>query len=134
MSPEEWYKLNKSVVKFDSLEPVQNEASVSHWGMFLGHKSWDKEGYLHAVPTEIKPDAVNSPAHYNKNHKGIECIQAMEAMLTPEEFLGYLRGNMFKYSWRFRYKNGAEDVAKHKWYADKLAQHLSNYPELNNGN
>lgn len=40
---------------------------------------------------------------------------------------------MFKYSWRFRYKNGAEDVAKHKWYTDKLNAHLTKYPELTKG-
>lgn len=33
-------------------------------------------------------------------------------MLTSEEFIGYLRGNSLKYRWRFRYKNGTEDLKK----------------------
>lgn len=76
---------------------------------------------LPASSEEIK-DNVNSPAHYSKNHKGIECIDAMEAMLTPEEFLGYLRGNIQKYTWRYKYKNGLEDLKKAQWYLNKLIE------------
>ena len=73
-------------------------------------------------------DNVNSPAHYNLNHKGIECIAAMEAMLSVEEFIGYLRGNIFKYLWRYKYKNGKEDIDKAKWYLDKLNEVLRYNP------
>ena len=45
-------------------------------------------------------DAVNSPAHYNAGK--VECIDAIESMLTPEEFIGFLRGNILKYQWRDR--------------------------------
>jgi len=41
-------------------------------------------------------------------------------MLTHEEFVGYLRGNSLKYRWRFRYKNGTEDLLKAQWYERKL--------------
>jgi len=73
-------------------------------------------------------DAVNSPPHYNKG--GVECIQAIESMLEPEEFIGYLRGNSLKYRWRFRYKNGIEDLYKARWYEDYLIKFMerSNYP------
>ena len=67
---------------------------------------------------EIKEDVVNKPKHYNQG--GIECIAAIEAMLTHEEFVGYLRGNSLKYRWRFRYKNGKEDLLKAQWYENKL--------------
>ena len=33
-------------------------------------------------------DMVNNPPHYNKH--GIECITAIEAALTEEEFKGYI--------------------------------------------
>ena len=66
----------------------------------------------------IEEDVVNSPPHYNKG--GIECIDAIEAMLTHEEFVGYLRGNSLKYRWRFRYKNGIQDLEKAEWYEKKL--------------
>lgn len=70
----------------------------------------------------IKTDNVNSPAHYNLNRKGIECIDAIEAALTLEEFRGYLKGNILKYTWRERYKNGQEDVEKANWYNNKLVE------------
>ena len=79
--------------------------------------------YAHEVmEKEIKEDAVNNPPHYNKGD--IECIDAIEAMLTHEEFVGYLRGNSLKYRWRFRYKDGVQDLDKATWYESKLKQIL----------
>ena len=63
-------------------------------------------------------DKVNHPEHYNQGT--IECIDAIEAMLSHEEFVGYLRGNSLKYRWRFRYKNGIEDLRKAEWYEKRL--------------
>lgn len=64
-------------------------------------------------------DMVNNPPHYN--HAGIECIEAIEAALTPEEFRGYCKGNTLKYTWREQYKNGDEDIKKAVWYMNRLA-------------
>ena len=73
---------------------------------------------------ESKPmtDLVNNPPHYNKGD--IECIDAIEAMLTHEEYVGYLRGNSLKYRWRFRYKNGIQDLEKAEWYEQRLMEIL----------
>ena len=62
-------------------------------------------------------DAVN-PDHYKQG--SIECIEAMKIVLTPEEFRGYLKGNVFKYLWREKDKNGIEDLRKGKSYYDRL--------------
>ena len=70
----------------------------------------------------IEEDLVNNPPHYNKGD--IECIDAIEAMLTLEEYIGYLRGNSLKYRWRFRYKNGVQDLEKAKWYEQRLMETL----------
>ena len=67
---------------------------------------------------KARQDPVNSPLHYNK--QGIECIQAIEAALTHEEFRGYCKGNVFKYTWRENYKNKDEDLLKAQWYLNKL--------------
>ena len=67
-------------------------------------------------------DLVNSPEHYNQG--SIEWIDSIEAMLTREEFIGYLRGNSHKYRWRFTYKNGIEDLKKAEWYEKKLMKIL----------
>lgn len=61
-------------------------------------------------------DNVNNPDHYTQG--GIECIEAIKAALTPEEFRGYCKGNIIKYAWRERFKNGDEDLEKLKKYAD----------------
>ena len=68
---------------------------------------------------EDKQDMVNHPIHYNK--AGIETIDALEAMLT-NGFDYYLQGNIIKYIWRYRYKNGVEDLKKAQWYLNKLIE------------
>lgn len=47
---------------------------------------------------------------------------ADRAALTPDEFRGFLKGNGIKYLWRCNHKGGAEDVAKAKWYLERLEQ------------
>ena len=69
---------------------------------------------------QVEKDAVNNPSHYTTG--GIECIDAMQAMLSREEFIGYLRGNVFKYQWRYQHKNGIEDLKKAQWYANRLIE------------
>lgn len=66
------------------------------------------------------PDFVNHPPHYTDTDGGIECIEAIEASMTTEEFKGFLKGNVQKYVWRYAQKNGAEDLNKAKWYLDRL--------------
>ena len=67
-------------------------------------------------------DSVNKPAHYNNGP--VECIEAIESMLTSEEYIGYLRGNSLKYRWRFRYKNGIEDLRKARWSEERLIKFM----------
>lgn len=69
---------------------------------------------------QVEKDAVNNPSHYTTG--GIECIDAMQAMLSRDEFIGYLRGNVFKYQWRYQHKNGVEDLKKARWYANRLIE------------
>jgi hypothetical protein len=40
--------------------------------------------------------------------------------MNMDEFLGYLRGNCIKYIWRYRQKNGLEDLRKAEWYLSRL--------------
>lgn len=63
-------------------------------------------------------DNISKPQHYTNG--SIECIDAIQAMLSHDEFIGYLRGNIFKYQWRYKHKNGLEDLEKAKWYQDRL--------------
>ena len=66
-----------------------------------------------------KPDAVNSPTHYTHGG-GIECIDAIDAMLGREGSLHYYEGTMLKYLWRWRHKGGIESLRKMRWFLDRM--------------
>ena len=53
----------------------------------------------------------------------IEPIDYMQAIMSREEFRGYLRGNVIKYVSRFHRKGGVEDLRKARVYQDWLIQH-----------
>ena len=69
-----------------------------------------------------KFDNVNHPAHYNAGQ--IEVIAIQEAQLSPEEYRGYIKGQVIKYITRERHKNGLEDLKKARWYLDRLIKKL----------
>lgn len=46
----------------------------------------------------------------------------MEAVLSPEEFQGFLKGNIIKYSLRAGRKDGTDDAGKARHYAQKLRE------------
>lgn len=64
-------------------------------------------------------DPVNHPGHYT--HGKVECIDAIESVttyMTGKE--AFLTGQTIKYMWRWRLKNGVEDLKKARWYLDRL--------------
>ncbi|QHJ78088.1 MAG: hypothetical protein [Caudoviricetes sp.] len=64
-------------------------------------------------------DPVNNPSHYANST--VECIDAIEASMSPEAFKGFLKGNVQKYMWRYEKKIApAEDLKKARWYLDRL--------------
>jgi len=72
-------------------------------------------------------DPVNRPEHYNNG--GMECIDAIQGMLTHDEYIGYLRGNALKYNWRCRYKGKPiEDLRKARWYEERLIRYMLEHP------
>lgn len=50
----------------------------------------------------------------------------MQAVLTPEEFRGFLKGNVIKYAMRQGKKEGTDDAGKAQHYAQKLAEVMGN--------
>jgi hypothetical protein len=62
-------------------------------------------------------DFVNHPPHYQGS---IECIEAIEASMSPEAFKGALKANVIKYIWRYEQKGGAESLRKAEWYLQRL--------------
>jgi hypothetical protein len=52
----------------------------------------------------------------------IQPWHVMEAVLSPEEFRGFLRGNIIKYSMRAGRKEGSDDAGKARHYMKKLEE------------
>ncbi len=64
-------------------------------------------------------DLVNRPAHYAAG--GVECIDAIAAATEHLNGLDAVcTGNVIKYVWRWRLKNGLQDLQKARWYLDRL--------------
>ena len=85
-------------VRIDS--PIDPEDNRGMGGLFLYSPEPDAP---EDTPDENEDvDMVNSPPHYN--HGGIETIELIEMYLSPEEFIGYLKGTVLKYRERAPYK------------------------------
>ena len=69
--------------------------------------------------TENKVDMINSPSHYTKG--GIETIDFIKAKLSEDQYIGYLLGNIIKYTSRIGLKGEASaDAGKLHWYTREL--------------
>lgn len=74
------------------------------------------------TPKKVK-ETVNHPDHYNQG--GIECIDAIEsATIGLEGVEAFYTGNIIKYIWRWKYKNGIEDLKKIQFYLNRLIGYL----------
>ena len=68
---------------------------------------------------EKKFDAVQRPAHYNAG--GVECIDALAAAtINLTGIDAVCTANAIKYLWRWKMKNGTEDLQKALWYINRL--------------
>lgn len=77
-----------------------------------------KESFTMPLPKE-KKDNVNHPSHYTQG--GVECIDALTAATVNLQGIeAVCTANAIKYLWRWKQKNGVEDLKKAKWYIDKL--------------
>ena len=116
-SPEAWSRINKwhrngpdQHPLFPTKDENMQEAKMA--------SSYTRQGYK--FKTSWGDEDVNSPAHYSAQGD-IECIDAMESMMSREEIIGYFRGNSFKYRWRCRDKgNAVKDLRKAQWYENRL--------------
>ena len=72
-------------------------------------------------------EQINSPSHYNSNT--METINLIRDSMESDEYRGYLKGNIFKYVSRYRYKdkeNPLKDLWKARWYLSKLIEDMKN--------
>ena len=67
---------------------------------------------------ELAVDAVNHPKHY-ADTCSLECIDAMLITFGTNAVIDFCMCNAFKYLWRYKNKNGQEDLKKCEWYLKK---------------
>ena len=82
------------------------------------------------VPEELEPKVeqlkkplddtmVNHPPHYTAGK--VECIDALEsATVNLTGIEAVCTANAIKYLWRWKQKNGVEDLRKAQWYISRL--------------
>lgn len=70
------------------------------------------------IQEEKVSEEIKKPARYNKRGK-LEC---WDVILDQE--MDFLEGNVLKYLWRYKEKNGIEDLKKARVYLDKLISEL----------
>lgn len=114
----EWTVDNRCYTSRESAEEAAREMSVVAYVHSL-----DLVDELQEYAEQRRGDTadnVNHPAHYTNGE--IECIDAIKAALSKEQYTGYLRGNVLKYLWRFDRKGGAEDLRKARTYLEWLIE------------
>ena len=73
---------------------------------------------------KVENDNVNHPSHYNQG--GVECIDAIKAATCELQGIeAVCTGNAIKYMWRWKGKNGIQDLLKAKWYLNRLIAEAS---------
>ena len=73
---------------------------------------------------------AGSPEEAVHYHGAVEPIELMQSILTPDEFKGFLKGNMIKYAFRAGRKEG-ESAEKDKTKFLVYSQWLHNYERSN---
>lgn len=62
-----------------------------------------------------------NPDHYKSG--AVECIDAIEAATSGLKGSdAFCTGNAIKYLWRWKLKNGVEDLKKAQWYIQRLIE------------
>lgn len=60
------------------------------------------------------------PGYYQQN--GQDLIEHLSELFTPDMFVGFMTGNIFKYLTRWQQKNGVEDLKKARVYLNRLIE------------
>ena len=82
-----------------------------------------KENRAIQMPESSKHDNVNCPKHYCKG--GVESIDFVKAAVSNlSGFEAVCVANIIKYAWRYKEKNGLEDVMKARKYLEWLIEEV----------
>ena len=79
--------------------------------------------FKRAIPFLTNANMQVGGDHYKS--KTVQPWDAMASWMSKEEFVGYLRGNVIKYTARCNDKGGIEDLKKAQHYLAKLLEVLA---------
>lgn len=85
------------------------------WSYRVSFSETDDTPYVLTLPEEQlahvkREEADRVPEHYDAHYLGdVQPIELMQSVMSPETFMGFLRGNIIKYASRLGKK---DDVAK----------------------
>lgn len=125
------YKLNQvdsvETYKGDEDKIMPNYIELASGGMTFSEFAGEDitEESLNFRPYD---DKVNHPSHYNRYSR--EVIESIKGLCTPDEFRGYLKGNIIKYSARYSGKDGIQDIDKLAKYTQFLKEFEIEQAEL----
>lgn len=86
----------------------------------------DEKGGYYFNPQQLTPDNKNNTEELKntqryKTTSGKQLFDVLEDdLLTYEELRGFYKANIYKYTHRYKQKNGIEDLKKVKVYVDQL--------------
>lgn len=90
--------------------------------VYLGEKGWHSFN-----PQQLTPENKSNEYEELQNTKryktnsGKQLFDVLEDdLLTSEELRGFYKANIYKYTHRYKQKNGIEDLKKVKVYVDQL--------------
>ena len=79
------------------------------------------------IKKEIVEHFENEPSHYTfGKYECIDVIEELSKQNNLQGIEGFLYGNIIKYLWRYKHKNGIEDLQKARWYLDRLISNTEN--------
>lgn len=107
----------EEIGKLYNLKASTVYSRASGWGLLKAFQQFNQSEA--SEPLSV----ITHPSHYTAG--GIEVIDYIRAKLTPEQYQGYLRGNVIKYVSRYGLKgDGLGDLKKAQAYLNWLIEHV----------
>ena len=100
---------------------VEHSSSLHATYVFLKYDTFAySESRFEKVTESDEPEELKNTTRY-KTNSGKQLFNVLEDdLLTYEELRGFYKANIYKYTHRYKQKNGIEDLKKVKVYVDQL--------------
>lgn len=106
------------VVKDTCKSELRHTKRLEDWSdTGISRAYYDIKNYADVKTTE---DTVNHPAHYETGK--YNCIDVMIETQGADTVANFCICNAFKYLYRWKNKNGIEDIKKAQWYIGKFLE------------